>query len=231
MFNCPYSGEYFFKYAEEEEKSKTVEMLREASSKFGIYVVGGSIPEKENGQLYNTSYVLNPRGEICGKHRKVHLFDVDIKDGIRFMESDYLSAGEKITVFDTPYGKAGLCICYDIRFPELIRSMALMGVEMIFVPAAFNLITGPVHWSTLFKSRAMDNQVYMFGISPARDYNGVYKAYGHSIAVNPWGDIISEASESQEIILADVDLSLEKKIREELPLLKHRKPEIYINSR
>lgn len=231
MFNCPYSGDYFSDYAEEEGKSRAVKMLRDVSRKYGIYVVGGSIPEKENGQVYNTSYVLNPKGEICGKHRKIHLFDVDIKGGIRFKESDYLSSGDKITIFDTPYGKAGVCICYDIRFPELIRSMALMGAEIVFVPAAFNLTTGPVHWHTLFKARAMDNQVYMLGISPARDYDGVYKAYGHSIAVNPWGEVICEAGEPEEIILANIDLRLEKKIREELPLLKHRKPEIYINSR
>lgn len=228
MFNCPYSGKFFPIYAEEESSSKTIEMLRNASYEKGIYIIGGSIPEKENNNIFNTSYVFNPKGEIIAKHRKVHLFDVDIENGIRFFESDYLTAGDKVTVFDTEYFKIGLCICYDIRFPELIRKMTLLGAKMVFVPAAFNMTTGPAHWDILFRTRALDNQIYIAGISPARDYEGVYTAYGHSLVVNPWGKVVCEASEKEEIIYADIDVDLVTKIRSELPLLKHRRPEIYV---
>lgn len=227
MFNCPYSGRYFSAFSEKEESSTTLEMLKEICREKSIYLVGGSIPEEYEGRIYNTSYIINPDGCIIGKHRKIHLFDVDIENGIRFMESDYLAPGKEVTIFNTSYGTAGVCICYDIRFPELIRTMVLMGAKMIFVPAAFNMTTGPAHWETLFRARAVDNQVYMIGISPARDYDGVYTAYGHSIVVNPWGKVIAEASEKEEIVFADIDMDFEDKVRNELPLIKHRRPELY----
>lgn len=227
MFNCPYSGKYFSRYAEEENSCKTLNMLRNVSREKGIYIIGGSIPEKENDSIYNTSYVINPDGDVIAKHRKIHLFDVDIENGIRFFESDYLSRGNEITVFDTEYIRIGLCICYDIRFPELIRKMTLMGAELIFVPAAFNMTTGPSHWNILFRTRALDNQIYIAGISPARDYEGVYTAYGHSLVVNPWGEIIAEAEEGESIIYSDIDTRYIEKIRNELPLLKHRRIDIY----
>lgn len=229
MFNCPYSGKYFSEYGEKGNNSQTIEMLKAAARENGIYLIGGSIPEVSEDKIYNTSYVVNPEGVIIARHRKTHLFDVNIENGIKFMESEYLSPGEDVTVFDTLFGKAGLCICYDIRFPEMIRSLVLKGAQMVFVPAAFNMTTGPAHWETLFKSRALDNQVYMAGISPAREDNGVYTAYGHSIITDPWGLIIGKANEVQEIIYGDIDIDYENKIREELPLLKHRKPGIYIN--
>lgn len=229
MFNCPYSGEYFSSYGEREAGSETIEMLKTSAKEFGIYLIGGSMPEILNNKIYNTSFVVNANGEVIARHRKTHLFDVNIENGIRFMESEYLSPGEDITVFDTPFGKAGLCICYDIRFPEMIRSLVLRGAQIIFVPAAFNMTTGPAHWETLFKARALDNQVYMAGISPARAVDGVYTAYGHSLITDPWGRVIGEANEGQEIIYGNIDIDYENKVRDELPLLKHRKPEIYIN--
>ncbi len=228
MFNCPYSGKYFSNYGEREDSSETIDMLKGASRDRGIYIIGGSIPEIDGDKIFNTAYVINPEGEVIAKHRKTHLFDVDIENGIRFMESDYLSPGEDITVFDTSFARVGLCICYDIRFPEMIRSLALKGAQIIFIPAAFNTTTGPAHWETLFKARALDNQVYMAGISPAGDDNGVYAAYGHSIITSPWGQVIGEANRGQEIVYGDIDLDYENKVRQELPLLKHRKPEIYI---
>lgn len=228
MFNCPYSGKYFSEYGEREDSSETIEMLKAVSRERGIYIIGGSIPEIWENKIYNTSYVVDPEGIVIAKHRKTHLFDVNIENGIRFVESEYLSPGEDATVFDTPVGRVGLCICYDIRFPEMIRSLVLKGAQIIFVPAAFNMTTGPAHWETLFKARALDNQVYMAGISPAREENGVYTAYGHSIITNPWGQIVTEADEGQEIIYGHIDIDYENKVREELPLLKHRKPGLYI---
>jgi predicted amidohydrolase len=227
MFNCPYSGRYFSDFAEEMGNSYTLNKISKTARDNGVYVIAGSIPERDGEKVYNTSFVFDKAGNIIGSHRKAHLFDVDIKDGIRFMESQYLAPGDKHTVFDTEYGKVGLCICYDIRFPELIRTMVLDGAKMIFVLAAFNMTTGPAHWEILFRTRAMDNQVYIFGISPARNYEGVYTAYGNSIAVDPWGKVIAKAGAGEEIVYAQVDLSYEEKVRQELPLLKHRRTELY----
>ncbi len=226
MFNCPYSNTYFREYAEV-EKGYTYSQLSEWAAEFGVVLIGGSIPELSNGFVYNTTYAFNSNGEFIGKHRKAHLFDIDIPNGIRFMESETLTAGSNSTVIDTPFGKIGIAICYDMRFPELFRKMTLEGAKLIVVPAAFNMTTGPAHWELTARARALDNQVYMALCSPSRDKDGVYVAYGHSLVVNPWGDVLNQAEYNEGIVFVDLDLKLCDEIRDNLPLLKHRRPEIY----
>lgn len=122
--------------------------------------MGGSFPEKdEEGRIYNSSFIFAPDGTEIGNHRKVHLFDINVPGGQQFMESKTFTAGSKITVVDTEFGKLGIAICFDIRFPELSRAMALEGARAIIVPAAFNDTTGPAHWEIHFRSRAVDNQI------------------------------------------------------------------------
>jgi len=227
MFNCPYQNEYFPKFAETIPDGETYKMLGEAAKANKVYVVGGSIPELDGGIIYNTSFIFNPEGELIGKHRKMHLFDVELESGLTFKESDTLGRGDKVTVLDTDFCKVGVAICYDIRFPELMRLMALEGAEVVIIPAAFNMTTGPAHWEMIFKMRAVDNQVFMVGASPARDADGGYVAYGNSIIVAPWGDILKKAGENEEIIYADLDGSLIQRVRNELPLLKHRRTDVY----
>ncbi len=176
---------------------------------------------------FTTLICLDRNGELIAKHRKVHLFDIDVKNGQRFKESDTLSAGDKITVFDTEYGKCGLCICYDYRFPEMGRRMALAGAKMIFVPAAFNMTTGPAHWELMFRSQSLNNQVFSVGTSPARDEGYSYVAYGHSIVTNPWGEIVDQMDEKEGIQVTEIELDEVEEIREQLPLLRHRRSEIY----
>ena len=139
------------------------------AAKLGIYLVGGSLPELAEGRIYNTSYVYGPDGRRIAKHRKAHLFDIDVQGGQRFRESDTLSPGDRITTFETAFGTMGLCICFDLRFEELARCMCLRGAKVLFVPAAFNMTTGPAHWELLFRQRAVDNQCFTVGVSPARD--------------------------------------------------------------
>ncbi|MCH4889473.1 carbon-nitrogen hydrolase family protein [Acidaminobacter sp. JC074] len=225
MFNCPYNAKTFDKYAEK-EFSETTLWLQKLSKELGITLVGGSIPELDYDKMYNTSYTYH-KGELVGKHRKAHLFDVDIKDGITFKESSVLAPGNKATVFDAGDVRIGVAICYDMRFPELIRTMVNEGADIIIIPAAFNTVTGPAHWHVTARARAIDNQVYFVVASPARSKELSYKAYGHSLVVNPWGEIVAEAGIDQEIIEADLDLNYLKKVRNELPLLKHRRKELY----
>jgi omega-amidase len=145
---------------EDPSQSETYTFLSEQAKKHNIYIVGGSIPEKTSDEkYYNTSLVFNRKGELIAKHRKVHLFDVDFKGKITFKESEFLSPGNEMTVFDTEWCKVGLCICYDIRFPELSMLMAKSGAKFICVPAQFNQTTGPLHFELLLRSRALDNQV------------------------------------------------------------------------
>ncbi|GAB9474073.1 Nitrilase/cyanide hydratase and apolipo protein n-acyltransferase-like protein [Globisporangium polare] len=154
-WNSPYATSTFPLYAEEIPATKALLRESEHPSTFAlsqlaqqhkIYLVGGSIPEKEGGHVYNTSVIFSPLGEILGKHRKVHLFDNDVPNRMTFKESDTLSVGNAVTIFDTPYCKIGVGICYDIRFPELSMLMKKQGVKVLIFPSAFNLTTGPAHW-------------------------------------------------------------------------------------
>ncbi|MCC7563521.1 MAG: carbon-nitrogen hydrolase family protein [Methanobacterium sp.] len=227
MWNCPYQTELFPLYAEEMDNSPTLNAICKAAKKQKTYILAGSIPEKHDGKTHNSSFFINPEGEIIGVHRKVHLFDIDVPDAISFKESQTLTAGNNVTVIDTELGKIGICICYDIRFPELLRLMALEGAELIIVPGAFNMTTGPAHWKPLIKVRAVDNQVYVAAASPARDNKASYVAYGHSMVADPWGKVISEAGAGEEILYVTIDGSSIGKVRNELPLLKNRRTDIY----
>ena len=226
MWNTPYSNNYFRPFAEPQD-GPTVRFLSNLAKENDIYLIGGSISELDDGKVYNTSYSFNREGEIIGKHRKVHLFDIDVEGGIRFMESDTLTPGESTTVIDTEYGKIGVAICYDVRFPELSRNMALAGAKLIVLPAAFNMTTGPAHWDLTMRARALDNQVYFAACSPARDTDGVYVAYGNSCIATPWGEFAAHAEEKETIIYGDIDFDYVDGIRQQLPLLKHRRKELY----
>lgn len=227
MFCCPYENKFFPEYAEP-EGGETWEKCSRLAADHGIYLVSGSMPERdEEGRIYNTSYVFDRKGHQIGKHRKMHLFDIDVKGGQYFKESDTLTPGDQVTVFDTEFGKMGLCICYDFRFPELARLMVDKGAQVIIVPAAFNMTTGPLHWELMFRQRAVDNQVYTIGAAPARDLNAGYHSWGHSIAVDPWGKVLMEMDEKLAVKVVELELDEVKKVREQLPLLKHRRGDIY----
>ena len=231
MFNCPYENEKFIEYAEELDNSQTLNEIAEIAKEENIHVLAGSIPELEVGtddakSIYNTAVLFDDEGKILGKHRKMHLFDIDVKGKIYFKESDTLSAGNEFTVIETELATIGIGICYDIRFVELSRIMALNGAEILIFPGAFNLTTGPAHWEILFKSRALDNQVYAIGVAPALDKDASYNSFGHSIAVNPWGEIIEELDYDENLKLVQIDLDEIKRIREEIPILKNRRTEI-----
>lgn len=227
MFNCPYDIHCFRDYAEKIPAGETTNHLAALAHIHGLFLVGGSIPELDGERLYNTSVVFNPKGEIIAKHRKSHLFDVNVKNGIKFTESEVLSPGNTATLFKTPWGKFGLEICYDIRFPELTRKMAKDGARLVIVPAAFNMTTGPSHWELLFRSRALDNQIFILGTSPARNPHASYVVYGHSLAVNPWGQVLAQLDDKPGILIVDLDLTQIEEVREALPIWKQRREDLY----
>lgn len=226
MFSCPYKTDFFKTYSEK-RGGNTYKRMAEAAKKNGIILFAGSIPENDDNKIYNTSFVFDKNGNEIGYHRKAHLFDISIKNGQYFKESDILSSGDKATIVDTEFGKIGLAICYDFRFPELSRKMVLNGAQLIIIPGAFNMTTGPAHWELLFRQRAVDNQVYCIGVAPARDENGVYTSYANSIVTSPWGDIVKRLGTEEEIAVVDIDLDKIEEVRNQLPLLKHRRTEIY----
>ncbi|NBJ16462.1 MAG: carbon-nitrogen hydrolase family protein [Dehalobacter sp. 4CP] len=227
MFNCPYQTSLFPDYAEE-EGGACWQKLSSLAVQYKIHLVAGSMPEKDReNKIYNTSYVFDRQGRQIGKHRKVHLFDIEIEGGQQFRESNTLSPGNKATVFDTEFGTMGICICYDLRFPELARLMVDQGAKMIIVPGAFNMTTGPAHWEVLFRTRAVDNQVFMVGAAPARDPEAGYTSWGHTIMVGPWGNVLQQMDEREGCIIQDLDLAEVAKVRRELPLLAQRRSDLY----
>ena len=233
MFNCPYENEKFIEYAEELNDSKTLSEIAKHAKEEDIHVLAGSIPELEvndednSESIYNTAVLFDNKGKFLGKHRKMHLFDIDVKGKIYFKESDTLSAGNEFTVIDTELATIGIGICYDIRFVELSRIMALNGAQILIFPGAFNLTTGPAHWEILFKSRALDNQVYTIGVAPALDKDANYNSFGHSIAANPWGEVIEELDYEEDLRIVQIDLDEINRIREEIPILKNRRTDLY----
>jgi len=204
--------------------------LQSSAKENNIYIVGGSIPEKgEDGVYHNTSLVFNRKGEIIARHRKLHLFDVNIPGKIVFKESDIFVKGTDVTTFDTEYGKMGLAVCYDVRFPELALLMARRGVKVIFYPSAFGLTTGSLHWELLLRSRALDNQVYTVGCMPARFVEDptIYQAWGHSTVVDPMGRVVVTTEHEPAILYADIDLDLVEDTRNQLPYTISKRYDLY----
>ena len=231
MFACPYETGNFPLYAEP-EGGPSWQCLSALAKKYGVYLSAGSMPESENGDLsqlrvYNTAYVFDREGRQIGKHRKAHLFDINVSGGQCFKESDTLSPGNKIGCFETEFGKIGLCVCYDFRFPETARLMAQDGAKVILVPAAFNMTTGPAHWELMFRQRAVESQCFVIGTAPARDKNSSYVSWGHSIAVDPWGTILTQMDEKEGVRVVTLDFDYLEKVRSELPLLRHRRTDLY----
>ncbi|XP_015572979.2 omega-amidase, chloroplastic [Ricinus communis] len=231
IWNSPYSNDSFPVYAEDIDAghvaSPSTAMLSQLARLLNITIVGGSIPERSGDRLYNTCCVFDTQGNLIAKHRKIHLFDIDIPGKITFIESKTLTAGETPTIVDTEVGRIGIGICYDIRFQELAVLYAARGAHLICYPGAFNMTTGPLHWELLQRARAADNQLYVATCSPARDVGAGYVAWGHSTLVGPFGEILATTEHEQDIIIAEIDYSLIELRRTNLPLTKQRRGDLY----
>lgn len=236
-FNSPYGTSFFPRYAETllpspptPSQSPTYHALSALAVEAKAYLLGGSIPEyhPEKKKYHNTSLLFSPEGKLLATHRKLHMFDIDIPGKITFRESEVLSAGNKITLVDIPpYGKIAVAICYDIRFPEMATIAARRGCFLLLYPGAFNLTTGPLHWSLQARARAMDNQVYVGLCSPARDMEAEYHAWGHSMVVDPSANVLVEAGEGEEIIYADLKPDLIEDTRRGIPVYSQRRFDVY----
>ncbi|XP_014483337.1 PREDICTED: nitrilase homolog 2 isoform X2 [Dinoponera quadriceps] len=226
-FNSPYGTSHFAKYAENIPNGETSAALSEVARRNSIYVIAGTIPEREDDKLYNTCTVWAPDGKLMVKYRKMHLFDIDIKGKITFRESDSLSPGNSLTTFEVKGCKIGIGICYDIRFEEMARLYRNRGCQMLIYPGAFNMTTGPLHWSLLQRSRANDNQLYVACVSPARGLPPGYVAWGHTQLTNPWGEILNELGDSEDMVVADIDLKVVDEVRSQIPTFGQRRTDLY----
>lgn len=206
----------------------TVNRMKALARRLAIYIECGSIREKTDGSSKpcNTSILIDPKGELRAVYRKLHPFDVCIEGGPNIRESDMNNKGEEIVSADTELGRLGLTLCYDMRFPELYRILALRGAQVIFVPANFTKPTGEAHWHTLLRARAIENNCYVVAAGQTGE-KPRFTAYGHSMVIDPWGRIIAEAGTDEEMITADIDLDMPAKIRAQLGSLSNRRLDIY----
>ena len=212
-------------YAEELGSGPIQEFLADMARKNKIWIVSGSIPLKSAvaNRCYGATLVLDANGNMKNCYRKIHLFDVDLPDcDEQYRESASMTPGKELVVQDTPVGCLGLSICYDLRFPELYRKLVDMGAVVLTVPAAFTLVTGKAHWHTLLRARAIENLAYVIAPSQFGRHSDGRTTYGHSLIIDPWGQILAEATEANCIITADLDPSLPQKLRQEFPVLNHR---------
>ena len=193
MFNCLGEYEDTVKGAEIVPDGETCRFLAAKAKQHGIYIHGGSIPEKtaDSDKFLNTTLIYDPAGNLISRYSKIHLFDIDIKGKTTFKESSKYDPGEKMVTFETEHGNMGLTICYDIRFPELYRALTLNGAKVIFHPSAFTLYTGKDHWETLIRARAIENQVFM--VSPAQigRHGKNNQCFGSTMIVDPWGTVLA----------------------------------------
>ncbi|PRP77423.1 hypothetical protein PROFUN_14276 [Planoprotostelium fungivorum] len=233
IFNSPYQSSLFPQYAEDvsDPSSPSPKALSDVAKEEKIYLIGGSIPEREaiNGEdkIYNTCLIYGPDGKLLAKHRKVHLFDIDVPGKITFRESDTLTGGNDVTVFPTEWCDIGVGICYDIRFPELAQVATSKGSKMLVYPGAFNMTTGPAHWELLLRSRAVDNQLFVAGVAPARNLESSYHSWGHTSVIEPWGSVLSTTEEGPSIVYADIDLDRVDDFRSSIPTLRQKRRDLY----
>ena len=204
-----------------------VTTLRRLAASHRIWLLGGSFPERisETERVYNTGVALRPDGEIAAVYRKIHLFDVDLRErgGGRYAESKTFAAGREIVVADTPFGGVGLSICYDLRFPELYRALSERGARWLAIPSAFARETGRDHWELLVRARAVENQAFAVAAAQWGECGGGRASYGRSLIVDPWGVVLACAPDAPGLIVADCALEEQERIRSALPSLRHRR--------
>jgi predicted amidohydrolase len=199
------------------------------AGELGIDLVAGSLVERsaDGDRLFNTSVHAGPGGELLAVYRKIHMFDVEV-DGLVYRESDLESAGEEIVTSTTAAGvELGLSICYDLRFPELYRILAVRGALVMVVPSAFTLATTREHWATLLRARAIENQAFVVAANQIGEHPPKMRSGGRSMIVDPWGVVLAQAPDSEGWILAELDLERQQQVRHSLPALSNRRPEAY----
>jgi deaminated glutathione amidase len=199
------------------------------AAELGLWLVAGSIVERVEGddKLRNTSVLLTPDGGVSAVYRKIHMFDVEV-GGVTYRESDVETPGEEIVVADAGDVKLGLAVCYDLRFPELFRIMAVEGAQGFTLPSAFTVPTGRAHWETLIRARAIENQSFVIAAGQVGRHPPDHESYGHSMIVDAWGTVLAAATDEQErVVVADIDLDAQAEVRAKLPSLANRQPGAY----
>ena len=201
-----------------------VRFLRDQAKRHSVWLAGGTFPERipGNERHFNTALLLNPDGELVAQYRKIHLFDVELADA-SYRESASIAPGESLALGETPLGKVGLSVCYDLRFPELYRELVAAGARVLLVPSAFTVPTGRDHWEVLLRARAIENQAFVLAAAQFGIHNRTRRSYGRSMIVDPWGVVLASVADGEGLGLARLDLAEQDRIRRQLPALQHRR--------
>jgi predicted amidohydrolase len=210
------------------ERGESVQAMAAWAKEHGVVLIGGSIAERREGRekLSNTSLVFDSRGDLVARYRKLHLFDVEVAGQV-YRESEAEEPGDEVVVTDVGGWKIGLTVCYDLRFPELYRWLALAGAELVTVPANFTLRTGMAHWHVLLRARAIENAFYVAAPGQLGEPMAGRPSYGHSLVVDPWGTVVAEAPDSETVVVAELERSRIYEVRSRLPVLAQRRSDVY----
>ena len=223
----------FVASAAETLHDKTIRFYSETAASKNLWLSLGGFHEKPSDfesdpRIYNSHILIDNKGKISAVYRKTHLFDVDIKDGVKLKETDHTRPGPCVVPpVKTPVGKVGLAICYDLRFPELSIALAQMGADILTFPSAFTVPTGMAHWHALLRSRAIENQCYVVAAAQVGKHNEKRTSYGHALVVDPWGCVIAECSNKPDVAFAEIDVEYLSKVRREMPVWNHRRHDLY----
>lgn len=213
--------------------SPRIQGLCELAKELGVWLSLGGYHEKgpaDDNRVYNSHIIVDDSGSVVAVYRKVHLFDVDVKDGPKLKESDTCIPGNQIVPpIHTPVGNIGLAICYDVRFPEMSLVLAQQGAQILTFPSAFTQITGSAHWEVLLRCRAIENQCYVIAAAQTGQHNEKRRSYGHAMIVDPWGTVIAQCREGNDVCVAEIDLSYLDKVRQQMPVMKHKRNDLYGN--
>lgn len=231
--NTAYLGPQFHKVSTAESLDGPIgTRLGKLADELSIHLLVGGLAEErrlEDGTVdsqrcFNTSVLYGPDGDRIAAYRKMHLFDVDVPGGLTIAESDTIARGEQVVVAETPLGRIGMTICYDLRFPELYRALVDRGADILAVPSAFTLTTGKDHWHALLRARAIETQCWV--VAPAQwgqhDPDGKRQSYGHSLIVDPWGCVVADKGQGEGLIFAEIDLERVRQVRRAIPVSQHR---------
>ncbi len=213
----------------ENEEGRTYKLISSLAKELKLFIHGGSWAEAKNNdpRCYNTTFMFDDQGTLIAKYRKIHTFDITDPNGKEYKESNRIDSGEKIVTIKTKFGVFGFAICYDLRFPEIYRLMALKGAQVIFNPANFTMMTGKTHWEPLLRARAIENSCYMIAADQFGQ-NERMLAFGNSLVVDPWGTVIARASDHPGVTLAEIDLDYLDEVREKMQTLENRRENVYV---
>jgi len=214
------NNKQFLEYSCNEAKHQGINEMKKIAKNFGIWIIIGSVHIKEKKNFFNRSLLIDDKGRIKSRYNKIHLFSAKLPNNESYDEKRYFTPGKKVCLTNLPWGKIGMTICYDLRFPHLYRKLAKKGADFISVPSAFTKFTGNRHWHVLLKARAIENGCYIFAPAQFGKHPGKKHTYGHTLIVDPWGKIINECRKNKSVIISEIDTNKVSAYRTSIPSLK-----------